>query len=186
MGVIYFSKQPPVLCANIIVLGVQIAMYSYDLNDFMLNSIFLLFTGLIVIPMLYYSHKQVKINNYLIHNGKVVETKIHREETKIIFAAKTTVVLQVQCTLFADGAIHIFKDEYSFSMYDKKKVLKRLEDTDTVLVLTDNSCKRYKILFQSLLHELYDDTHYECPRVLNYIILIINVGCGIINLFKML
>lgn len=184
MGIIYFSEQPPVLSANIIVLVVQIMLHLYSSGDFILNGVLLLLSGLVVFPLLYYSYRQVKVNNYLIRNGKIVEAKINRDETKITFAVKTTVMLQVKCFYYVDGQVYIFKGEYAFSMYDKKKVLKYLENVDTVQVLVDDSFKTYKILFHSLLHELYDDVHYECPRILNYIVLIINVGCGFINLLS--
>ena len=188
MGKSYLSEQPMALVANIFVLFIQtIPIQILGYNDLKSNGLFLLLSGLVALPLLYDAYKKVKLNNYLVDNGEIIEAKLHQDETKIIplpGRGQGADLLRIQCSFFADGVVHIFKDEITFSRRDRKKISDRVKETDTVLVCTDNSCKTYKILFHSLLHELYDDRQVECPRVLNYIILFINIGIVVVSLFN--
>lgn len=181
----YLSEQPLALSANIVALMMQTIPMSIGYYDFTSNVLFLLLSGLVVIPMLCYAYKEVKVNNYLVRNGEVVTAKLHRDETKIIPLPGRTqgaVELRIQCSFFSDGVVHIFKDECTLRTSNINKIISRLKEEDTVLVCTDNSYKTYKILFQSLLHELYED--YECPRIINYILLFINIGLLLVSLLN--
>lgn len=185
----YLSEQPMALVANIFVLFIQtIPIQILGYNDLKSNGLFLLLSGLVALPLLYDAYKKVKLNNYLVSNGEIIEAKLHQDETKIIPLRSQygggVNLLKIQCSFFADGVVHIFKDEYTCKPSDTSLIVNRLEEADSVLVCTDSSYKTYKILFHSLLRELYDDRQVECPRVLNYIILFINIGIVVVSLFN--
>ena len=186
MGKSYLSEQQSALAANVIVLVMQTLPISIGYYDFMSQCLFLLLSGLVAIPLLYDASKKVKLNNYLVCNGEIIEAKLNHNETKVIPlpGRRGGDLLRIQCSFFADGVVHIFKDEFTFGRSDRKKISNRVKEADSVLVCTDDSYKIYKILFHSLLHELYDDTQVECPRILNYIILFINIGIVVISLFN--
>lgn len=189
MGKSYLSEQQTVLVANIVVLFMQmIPIQILGYNDLRSNGLFLLLSGLVALPLLYDAYKKVKLNNYLVCNGEIIEAKLNHNETKVIPLPNRYRsggnLLKIQCSFFTDGVVHIFKDECFCGVSDKRQILSRLEDIDSVLVCTDSSYKTYKILFHSLLHELYDDTQVECPRIVNYIILFINIGIVVLSLLN--
>lgn len=184
MGKSYLSEQQTALAANVIVLLMQMLSISEGYDDFISNGLFLLLSGLMALPLLYFAYKKVKLNNYLVDNGEIIEAKLNQNETKIILLPRGAALLRIQCSFFADGVVHIFKDEYTFNSSNTKKFSNRVKESDSVLVCTDSSYKTYKILFHSLLHELYDNRQVECPRILNYIILFINIGIVVISLFN--
>lgn len=188
MGKSYLSEQQSALTANIIVLVMQTLPISMGFYDFMSQGLFLLLSGLVALPLLYDAYKKVKLNNYLIGNGEIIEAKLHQDETKVIPLRSRygggVNLLKIQCSVFTDGIVHIFRDEYTCRPGDTSQIVSRLKEADSVLVCTDSSFKTYKILFHSVLHELYDNKQVECPRILNYIILIINIIIVVISLFN--
>lgn len=178
MRIEHFSEQPGVVGSNIGVLASQLAICCANPDDIRLIYFWWVIVGITVIPLLCYGYKQLKINNYLVHNGKTVTAKLHQDETRII-PIRGAYLLLIQCGFLADGAIHIFDDKYAFSRRDIEKISSRVKEADTVLVCTDDSYKKYKILFHSLLHELYNDTQYERLRIINFIVLLINIGLAV-------
>lgn len=172
------SEHPMILTANIWVLMMQFVMIVGVQDDEIWTALTLaaFFTAM---PLVIYAYCEVKLNNNLVNNGRLITAKIHHEESKIIFAIKQILILRVQCTFMENDVVHIFKDQYSFSMYERKQIMGLLNQTDTVDVLVDAEYKKYKILFRSVFHDMHRD--YECPAFLNYVLLAINIGCAIVN-----
>ena len=97
----------------------QIIISLFCIEDIMLCALILLIMVLINIPILIYSGIKIRNNNNLVEEGEIIQTKINKPETKIVFGLKGFLILQLQCSAFKDGVVHIFKEQY---MFDRRKV----------------------------------------------------------------
>lgn len=174
------SEQPFVLAANCIILLGQMFAIKFVKSDLTMFGFIWIILFIIITPLLCFSYNEVRKNNYLYKHGKIVKAKLCKENTKIIFAASTTMILKVQCTYFDNGIVYIFEDEYSFSVYDKSKIMNCIEKADYIDVMTDKNCKKYRILFESLFPEMYNKINIVCPSIANYIVACINVVACVI------
>lgn len=185
MRLMKYSEYPYILLANIFLLIAEIIIGLSCIEDIMLCTLILSLTMLIVIPILIYSGIKIRNNNNLVEKGEIIQAKINKTETKIVFGLKGFLVLQLQCSFFKDGVIHIFKEQYMFDRRDKEKIFSRLECMETVDVLVINELKKYQILAGSVLGGICNDTFFYCPSIFNYIVLIANIGIGLMNIVRM-
>ncbi|MDE6435155.1 MAG: hypothetical protein K2L07_13105 [Lachnospiraceae bacterium] len=186
MHLIKYSEYPFILVDNIFWLIAQIIIGLVCVEDIMLCTLILIITILISIPILIYSGIKIQNNNSLVEKGEIIQAKINKSETKIVFGLKGFLILQLQCSMFKDGTIQIFKEQYMFDRRDKEKIFNRLECIDTVEVLVINELKKYQILADNILGGICNDTFFYCPSSMNYILLILNIGIGLMNIVRML